>query len=177
MKLTDPLALLQYQLKNRLVMPPMVSFGLGCSDGDVTARHIHHYLARARAGVGLIIVEATAVLPEGRLSPQELGLWRDEQIPGMAHIAEACHVGGALVLVQLHHAGPAVCQEAGPRVGPSDYEDASGRVQALNTEQIAVIRRAFTDAALRAKEAGFDGVELHGCHGYRCCEEVHWVVS
>jgi len=166
MKLTDSLVLHQYQLKNRLVMPPMVSFGLGCSGGDVTARHIHHYLARAQAGTGLIILEATAVLPEGRLSLEELGLWRDEQIPGLAHVAEACHMGGAMVLVQLHHAGPATCPEAGPRVGPSAYTDAKGSVQSLTPEEIAAIRRAFTQAALRAREAGADGVELHGCHGY-----------
>lgn len=166
MKLTDPLVLGQYQLRNRLVMPPMVSFGLGCRDGDVTARHIHHYLARARAGTGLIVIEATAVLPEGRLSLDELGLWRDEQIPGMAHVADACHAGGALALVQLHHAGPAACAEAGPRVGPSAYTDEKGPVRALDGEEIAAIRSAFTQAALRAREAGLDGVELHGCHGY-----------
>ena len=165
MKLTDTITLNGKTIRNRLVMAPMVT-GLGCVDGIATEKHVMHYRARAHGGVGLVVVEATAILPEGRLGMQELGLWNDEQIRPMARIAEACHEGGALALVQLHHAGPRTHEEAGDPVGASEYDNQFGHVRPLREEEIDTVRRAFVDAALRAKRAGFDGVELHGCHGY-----------
>jgi len=86
-------------------MPPMVNFGFRTENGCVTDEHVKHYTARAKGGVGLIIIEATCVNPQGRLSASQLGLWSDDQIAGFSKIAEACHNQGAAVLVQIHHAG------------------------------------------------------------------------
>lgn len=165
MKLTDFVTLNTKTSRNRLVMAPMV-IGMGCVDGMATEAHVMHYRARAHGGVGVVVLEATAVQAEGRLGPQELGLWEDGQIRPMARIAETCRENGALVLVQIHHAGPRTHGEVGKPVGACDYEGPRGPVRALTPGEIAEVRAAFIAAAVRARRAGFDGVELHGCHGY-----------
>ena len=172
MKLTDSVNINGKLSRNRLVMAPMVT-GLGCVDGIATEAHVLHYRARAHGGVGIVVVEATAVLPEGRLSPQELGLWSDEHIRPMSRIADGCRENGALALVQLHHAGPRTHQEVGEPVGACEYEGPRGHVRALTIAEIDRVRIAFIEAAVRAKRAGFDGVELHGCHGYLLNDFAH----
>jgi len=158
-------------LKNRIVMPPMVRFDLGGGDGFVTDEHIVHYQARAKGGVGLVIVEATCVEKTARLSPHQLGLWSDDQIPGFQRIAEACHRYGTSVLVQIHHGGLNTHKDVTPAlVAPSDYRGQTRGVvssaRALTVPEILNIQGEFTAAALRAKKAGLDGVELHGAHGF-----------
>jgi 2,4-dienoyl-CoA reductase-like NADH-dependent reductase (Old Yellow Enzyme family) len=103
--LFSPAKIRNTTIKNRIVMPPMVRFGFGGNDGLVTEKHLSHYKARAKGGVGLIIVEATCIDKSGRLSPDQLGLWSDDQIPGFSKLAGVCHKNGAKVLVQIHHAG------------------------------------------------------------------------
>jgi NADPH2 dehydrogenase len=100
-----PITLRGHEIKNRIVMAPMVCFAYAGTDGKVTEKNIKHYEARARGGVGLIIVEATCVAENARLAPSQLGLWSDEQIEGFSRIAEARHRYGAKVLVQIHHGG------------------------------------------------------------------------
>jgi NADPH2 dehydrogenase len=163
----------QVTIKNRIVMPPMVCFGYGVEQGLVTEEILKHYEARAKGGVGLIIVEATCVDEKGRLSPRQLGLWSDYQIDGFSKIAEVCHKHGARVLVQIHHAGvataPGITDDA---VSASDYTATAmmGRrkisARALTVEEIYTIQGKFVEAALRARAAGLDGIELHGAHGY-----------
>lgn len=166
MKIQTPVTLGELQLRNRIVMPPMVMFIAG-EEGHVTPRHLHHYRARAAAGTGLIVVEATCVDPKGRLSTTQLGLWDEAHIQGMSHLVDACHIHDTAVLVQIHHAGKTTAEGAGEQVGPVAMDDFRGRpVRALTGEEIEGIIADFAEAARRACDAGMDGVELHGCHNY-----------
>jgi NADPH2 dehydrogenase len=164
-------------IKNRIVMPPMVCIGWAGEDGLVTGKHIEHYEARAKGGVGLIIVEATCVSVNGRLADRQLGLWSDAQIDGFRNIASVCHKYGARILVQLHHAGLGTPRSVSPEMiapskieGPSDFPFAQLTARALTLEEIKNIQADFVAAAVRANKAGFDGVELHGAHGHLISE-------
>ena len=161
------------RVKNRIVMPPMVCFGWAGEEGLVTENNVKHYKARAKGGVGLIIVEATCVSRNGRLADRQLGLWSDAQIEGFSQIARECHQYGARVLVQIHHAGLATPRSvSNDRVAPSEYEGQSNirelnlSARALTIKEIKAIQTDFIAAAVRAKKAGLDGIELHGAHGY-----------
>lgn len=134
-------------LRNRIAIPPMVCFHWTDAQGYVTEKNIEHYRELALGGAGLVIVEATAIDPAAKLHETELGLWEDGQIEGFCRITEAIHAGGAKAFIQLVHAG-------------------NHGVDSLTEEELATAIRHFADSALRAKKAGFDGVELHGCHGY-----------
>ena len=156
-------------LKNRITMAPTVKFTAG-TDGIATDFFAGHYGLRARHGCGLICVEATAVSPEGRLAPSQLGLWDDGQIGGHRKIAEACHAYGALVIPQLHYGGLGTHPECGPLTSPTAVLWRSGKGEAMAKEltvpEIRRIVRCFISAAVRAQRAGYDGVQLHGCHSY-----------
>ncbi|MCQ2457987.1 MAG: NADH:flavin oxidoreductase, partial [Clostridia bacterium] len=155
--------------KNRITMAPTVKFTAG-ADGIVTDFFVNHYALRARHGCGLICVEATAVSPEGRLFPSQIGLWNDEQIQGHEKLVRACHAYGALVIPQLHYGGLGTHPACGPLTSPTavQWNDGEKTVTAieLSRDEIHRIIRCFTDAAVRAKKAGYDGVQLHGCHSY-----------
>jgi 2,4-dienoyl-CoA reductase-like NADH-dependent reductase (Old Yellow Enzyme family) len=155
-----------FTVKNRILFPPVVCFHYAGSDGMVVDRNVEHYKERSEGGPGMIIAEATAVWEEGRLAPFQLGLWSDAHIPGMSRIAETIKKNNAVALVQIHHAGlisPASVTETpgGPSADPNKPGSRS-----LTVEEIHLIRDAFIAAAMRAKKAGFDGIELHGAHGY-----------
>ena len=154
------------KVKNRIVFPPVVCFHYAGEDGIVTQRNIEHYRLRAEGGAGIIITEATAVCKDGRLAPFQLGIWSDDHIPGMQKIVATVKVSGAISLLQIHHAG-LVTEEniAGFAKGPS-ADEKNQRSKALTVNEIAEIRDAFIAGAIRAKKAGYDGVELHGAHGY-----------
>ncbi len=168
--LFSPIRIGGITLPNRIVLPPMVCFGWGGPEGFAEDRHVAHYRARAAGGVGLVIVEAACVLPEGRLHIPQLGLWSDGHIPGLARIAAACRAEGARTLLQVHHAGrhsvPDPANPEEPVLGPSDWSHGRRRARAASAEELAAIGEAFVAAARRAFDAGFDGVELHGAHGY-----------
>ncbi len=150
--------------KNRLVVPPMVCFGYS-PDGYVSDRHLDHYERMAAGGNGIVIVEATCVSKNGRLDSSELGIWDDSFIPRLSELASVIKKHGALSMIQIHHAGIKNFDKA-LAVCPSEYED----IPALTIPEIEEITADFVKAAVRAKQAGFDGVELHGCHGYLICE-------
>lgn len=177
-RLFSPITIKGKQIRNRIVMPPMVLFGKAAQDGFVTERHIKHYEERARGGTGLIIVEATCVQEDGKLSPDQLGIWSDKHIEGLNKIAEACHKHGATVLIQLHHAGlkthPKVSAVPSTPWKPNGKE---GQFHVLSEDDINIILNNFIEAARRAKKAGFDGVELHGAHGYLLNQFVSPVVN
>jgi len=153
-------------IKNRIVFPPVVCFHYSGDDGIVIDQNVAHYTTQAEGGPGIIITEATAVWKEGRLDPSQLGIWSDAQIPGLSRIAETVKKNEVLSLIQIHHAGlispEFVTVSPG---GPSPNEKKPGS-RSLSIDEIHVIRDAFIAGALRAKKAGFDGVELHGAHGY-----------
>ena len=172
-KVTDPITINKTTLKNRLTMAPTVKFDYAGADGKATQKHIDHYRERAQGGCGLICVEATAVTPDGRFGPIHMGLWNDEQIEGHKQIVDACHKYGAVMLIQLNHTGITSNPECGEAIGPSAVQVpsyASGGKEkisrALYIEEIHKMQENFVAAAIRAQKAGYDGIQLHGCHGY-----------
>ena len=104
--------------KNRITMAPTVKFTAG-EDGIVTDFFVKHYSLRAAHGCGLVCVEATAVSPEGRLFPSQIGLWNDDQIEGHRKIVEACHPYGVLIIPQLHYGGLGTHPDCGPLTSPT----------------------------------------------------------
>ncbi|MBE0447070.1 MAG: NADH:flavin oxidoreductase [Actinobacteria bacterium] len=167
--LFDPIEINGIRLKNRIVMPPM-EINKGTPEGDVTQEIIDHYTQRARGGVGFIIVEHTYVLPNGRLSPRQLGLYTDRQIEGFRRLVDSIHAEGVPCAIQLDHAGSRTTAEliGEQPVSASDmpYPTGGEIPRALSKDEIISIIDAFAKAAIRAKEAGFDGVEIHGAHGF-----------
>jgi len=160
-------------LKNRVVMPPMCMYKAE-SDGLITPFHLVHYTARAIGGVGLIIVEATAVEARGRISDNDLGLWDDEQVAGHQQLVQLCHTYGTKMGIQLAHAGrKSICKTTTP-VAPSPllFSETGGfkLPHALSLEEIEAIKKHFVQASLRATYAGYDFIELHAAHGYLLCE-------
>jgi NADPH2 dehydrogenase len=156
------------ELKNKIIMPPMCMYS--AADGKAGKFHEIHYGARAIGDVGLIIVEATAVEPRGRITDRDLGLWSDEQIASHQTITDVCHNFGSLIAVQLGHAGRKSQASATTPVAPSSLifaDDGSYKTPVeLTTKEVKKIKELFTDAAKRAKAAGYDAVELHAAHGY-----------
>lgn len=151
-------------VKNRVIMPPMVCFGYTGEDGMVTRKNLDHYRERAEGGAGIIVLEATAVSKNGRLAPMQLGIWSDDHIEGLSHIPEIIKSFGAVSLIQIHHAGLASPESVmptpmGPSVNPQ-YKNSGS----LTSEEIQTIREDFIHAAIRAQQAGFDGVQIHGAH-------------
>jgi len=174
--LFTPLRLREVLLKNRLAMSPMCQYS-ATLEGQVTDWHLLHYPTRALGGVGLVMVEATAVLPEGRISPFDLGIWSEEHVAGLAELARRIRAAGAVPGIQLAHAGrkagTARPWEGGKPlgwrvVGPSPIPFAEGYPvpEALTEEGMARVLEAFVEGAKRALRAGFQVVELHMAHGY-----------
>jgi NADPH2 dehydrogenase len=170
--LFEPITFGSLALRNRIVMPPMCQYS-ATPDGLPTDWHLAHYGARAAGGAALVILEATAVEPRGRISTADLGLWSDAQIEPLARIVRFCHSQGAKVAVQLAHAGRKAWSESkgdgpdapvAPSAVPFDADWVTPR--ALATDEIDETVAAFRDAARRALAAGFDAVEVHAAHGY-----------
>ncbi|KAF0225539.1 MAG: NADPH dehydrogenase [Erysipelotrichaceae bacterium] len=153
-------------LKNRIVMPPMCMYQ--AKDGFVNLFHISHYSTRAMGGVGFVIVEATAVTPQGRITDNDLGIWSDDHIAGLKQLVDEVHRYGAKIAVQLGHAGRKAQTTALPHIAPSElnFDDTYQTPDAMTLKDIQATISAFKAAALRADQAGFDGIELHGAHGY-----------
>lgn len=178
-RLFTPWSLKGRTIKNRICVPPMVCFGWSDESGAVSDRHVEHYRAIAEGGAGLIIQEATCVDPDGRLSMDQLGIWEDTQIEGLKKIVDAVHGAGVPILVQIHHAG--VISDTENRVCPSDYSCVHKGVEKhgreLTVEEIRRIEEEFIEGARRAWEAGYDGVEIHGCHSYLISQFLNWRVN
>jgi len=163
----EPLVIRGKTIKNRITMAPTVKFDYAGADAMATDRHVEHYRERAEGGAGLICVEATAVAPGGRFGFSHMGLWDDSQIEGHKRIVDAVRPYGPVILVQLNHTGGITNPAVGEPVGPLEMEGRGGAVaRPLSTEEIPAMQRMFIDAAVRAKKAGYDGVQLHCCHGY-----------
>ena len=172
-KVADPIIINKTTVKNRLTMAPTVKFDYAGPDGKVTQKHIDHYEKRAAHNCGLICVEATAVTPDGRFGPIHLGLWEDEQIAGHKQITQACHKYGATMLIQLNHTGITSNPQCGEAIGPSAVPVPSYMTHGeerlareMTTDEIHTMQARFVQAAVRAQQAGYDGIQLHGCHGY-----------
>lgn len=162
------------KLKNRIVMPPMCMYKSDNS-GELKTFHKGHYLARAIGGVGFIILEATAVEPRGRISANDLGLWDDSFIDSHKKLNEQIHSFGAKTAIQLAHAGRKCNVENETPVAPSAISFSSENKlfktpKEVSIEDIKNIKELFIKAALRAKLANYDALELHAAHGYLLCE-------
>ncbi|MEI2665144.1 NADPH dehydrogenase NamA [Rossellomorea sp. LJF3] len=166
-KLFDPYKLKNVELKNRIVMAPMCMYSSHHEDGKVENWHRTHYTSRAVGGVGLIILEATAVTPQGRISPQDLGIWDDEQIEGLKELVDLMKEQGAKTGIQLAHAGRKAVLE-GDILAPSalPFNDEMKTPVEMTADDVKETVTAFINGAERAKKAGFDVIEIHGAHGY-----------
>ena len=159
------------QLKNRLVMSPM-ALNYSGEGGHVTQRQVDYYTARARGGVGLIVTESFYVLPEGRANPKRQGLYDDRMVDEHKKLAAAVHQYGTPIFAQLSHAGLRAPVHAIGRfpVGPSAIPFAApgdGVIpHQLTVDEIQEVVGAFGKAAARTKAAGYDGIQIHGGHGY-----------
>ena len=179
-KLFEPFALRGITLKNRIVVSPMCQYS--AQDGFANDWHLVHLGSRAVGGAALIIQEATAVSPEGRISPEDLGIWKDEHVPMLKRINEFIVAQGSVPGIQLAHAGRksstyalwrgegAVPESEGgwPVVGPSDVPFAPHYSQphTLDAQGIQKVIADFRAAAQRCLAAGYQVIELHGAHGY-----------
>jgi NADPH2 dehydrogenase len=170
-RLSDPFRVKGLQLSNRIVMAPMVTgFAVEGAPGKAM---LEWYRAHARGGVGLVVVESTAVAPDAKLLPYVLGAWDDSQIAGLSRLAAAVRAEGVPAVLQIVHGGARAWRDdlAQERVAPSPVRLMPGPLpRALTEGEIERLIRAFADAARRAKEAGFDGVEIHGAHYYLVSE-------
>lgn len=180
--LFQPFKLKDVSLRNRIAIPPMCQYM--ATDGVVNDWHQVHYPALARGGAGLLIVEATAVSPEGRITPGCTGLWNDTQAEALAPIAAAIKATGAVPGIQLAHAGRKASANR-PWEGDDHIAENDARgwatiapsalafganlpkvPKAMTLEDIARVRADFVAAAKRARDAGFEWLELHFAHGY-----------
>lgn len=188
----SPFTLRGRTARNRIWLSPMCQYSAFERDGVPTDWHLVNLGRHAAGGFGLVTTEAAAVVPEGRISPEDVGIWNDEQASAWTRIVDFIHEQGALAGTQLAHAGrkasshspfarPGAIDGGAPvvrgsvsledggweTVGPSALAfDGYAAPRALTTDEVAAIPGAFADAAARADRAGFDVVELHGAHGY-----------
>jgi 2,4-dienoyl-CoA reductase-like NADH-dependent reductase (Old Yellow Enzyme family) len=177
--LFEPLVLRGVTLRNRIGVSPMCQYS--CHDGFAHDWHLVHLGARAVGGAGLVMAEATAVEARGRISPFDLGIWKDAHIEPLARVARFISAQGAMPGIQIAHAGrkasrqrpwdgdcPVAIADGGwTPVAPSALAFGDGPVPAaLSRDEIVQVRIAFADAAVRAREAGFAWLELHAAHGY-----------
>ncbi len=183
--LFDPLTIRDVTLSNRIVVSPMCEYS--SINGFANDWHLVHLGSRAVGGAGLVMTEAAAVTAEGRISPEDLGIWNDDHIEFLARITRFIHSQGSVAGVQLAHAGRkastyrpwdgngAVPEKSGGWknvVAPSAIPFAENFVgpQALTPEGIQAVVRAFAESAMRAREAGFRVIEIHAAHGYLISE-------
>jgi 2,4-dienoyl-CoA reductase-like NADH-dependent reductase (Old Yellow Enzyme family) len=180
-----PLTLRGLTLPNRLVVAPMCQYSV--TDGLVGDYHLAHLGRFALGGFGLVVVEATGVTPEGRISHGDVGLWSDEHVPGLARVVDFLHAHGSAAGIQLAHAGakasslrpwdgsgPVTPENARPGEEPWPTVSASAvpagpgwpTPHALTIDELAEVRDAFVAATQRSLTAGFDVVEVHAAHGY-----------
>lgn len=167
MKLFEPLNIKNMALKNRIVMPPMCMY-CATETGMVTDWHVTHYATRAVGGAGLIVVEATGVSPEGRISAHDLGIWDDQHIEGLRSIVRAVHENSAKIGIQISHAGRK-CEAEGLEIeapSPIPYDENSLTPREMSNSDIEETIEQFRAAALRAEKAGFDLLQVHAAHGY-----------
>ncbi|BER92408.1 FAD-dependent oxidoreductase [Atrimonas thermophila] len=169
--LFSPLTIKKVELRNRIVMPPMAT-NLGSAFGEVTSELIEYYRLRAAGGVGLIIIENAQVdMYQGRSLTSQIAVDDDKFLAGLKALAEAIHVEGAKTFLQIQHGGrqctPSTTSGLQP-VAPSPIACKFLGVEPreLSTDEIKSLVDKFVQAALRAKLAGFDGVEIHAAHGY-----------
>jgi 2,4-dienoyl-CoA reductase-like NADH-dependent reductase (Old Yellow Enzyme family) len=179
--LFSPITFRSITLANRIAVSPMCEYS--SVDGFANDWHLVHLGSRAVGGAGLVFTEAAAVLPEGRITPNDLGIWKDGHIAMLARIVDFLHGQGAHAAIQLAHAGRKASKgrpwEGEPLLPPSEggwsniaapssiaFAEGYGKPHELDAAGIAEVKAAFAAATRRALAAGFDIVEIHAAHGY-----------
>ncbi|QTD41757.1 NADPH dehydrogenase NamA [Sporosarcina sp. Te-1] len=165
--LFEPYTIRNVTFKNRIVMAPMCMYSSDHEDGNVMDWHKIHYASRAVGQVGLLIVEATAVLPQGRISAQDLGIWSDDHVEGLSELVALMKQHGAATGIQLAHAGRKATVD-GTIYAPSAiaFNDQYKTPAEMTMDDIEETIAAFKASAIRSKKAGFDVIEIHAAHGY-----------
>ncbi|RBP46639.1 NADH:flavin oxidoreductase [Garciella nitratireducens] len=168
-KLLEPINIRGLEMKNKIVLPPM-TMDLATEDGLVTEKVKDHYKKMANTGVGAIILENHYINIQGKQSERQLAIDRDECIQGLSEIADIIHKNKVVCGVQINHAGSAAHSAiTGHKIiAPSAIIHPKGTEvpDEMTTEEIENVKKQFRKAAGRVKKAGFDFVEIHGCHGY-----------
>ena len=182
--LFTPLSLRATTVPNRVMVSPMCQYSCEDRDGRATDWHAQHLMSRAVGGAGLVMTEATAVDPQGRISPEDLGIWADDHIEPLAEITSFIEQQGSVPAMQLAHAGrkastgrpwdghdPLQPDDGWDVLGPTDepypYGDQSPPpTRRMSHDDIAAVTESFVDAARRADAAGFETAEVHAAHGY-----------
>lgn len=179
--LFTPITIRTIQLKNRIVVSPMCQYS--SENGFASDWHLVHLGSRAVGGAGLILSEAAAVSPEGRITPHDLGIWQDDHIAGLKRITQFVNQQGAVAGIQLAHAGRKASHhrpwEGGKAIAPTEdrgwetvapgpipFLDTEPVPLALTTEGIQHVLADFQEATRRAVAAGFQVLEIHAAHGY-----------
>jgi NADPH2 dehydrogenase len=166
MNLYSPYKLKDMEIRNRIDMPPMCMYS--AKEGLVDEFHIMHYSTRAMGGAGLIIVEATGITMNGRITKDDLGIWSDDHVEGLAILAGSIRKSGAKAAIQLAHAGRKSTVEFSRVVAPSPipFDGDSRTPDEMTKYDIEEVVSSFGKGARRALEAGFDMIEIHAAHGY-----------
>ncbi|MXQ55920.1 NADH:flavin oxidoreductase [Shimazuella alba] len=165
--ITSPVKIGKLELKNRVIMAPMQT-NKGTIESFANDYHIKHYADRAE-GISMMIIESTAVSPDGRLFPDDIGIFRDEHIEPLKQIVDAVHAKETKIFVQLSHGGRKSWPEVTDRlIGPSciAYDEHYGEPNEMTDEDITQVIEDFRLASRRSLQAGFDGIELHAAHGF-----------
>lgn len=167
--LSSPLAVAGTTMRNRIIMPPMAN-NKADAQGYVTDTLVDHYARHAAGGPGMVVVEHSYVTLTGRVDTHQLGIWSDDHVAGLARIAAAIHEGGAAAVIQITHGGARCPREAigATAVSPSGIAVPGDKEEPrpMELDEIEAIPELFAAATRRARAAGFDGVEVHGAHGY-----------
>ena len=180
--LFQPFSLKEITLRNRIAVPPMCQYM--AVDGQANDWHLSHYAGMARGGAGLVIVEATAVAPEGRITPGCTGIWNDDLAQAFVPVVKAIKAAGSVPGIQIAHAGRKASANR-PWEGDDHIAEGDARgwqtlapsaiafggglpkvPRAMDLDDIARVQQNFVDAAVRAREVGFEWLELHFAHGY-----------
>lgn len=180
-KLFEPIRVRGLEIRNRIFMAPMCQYSCEEKDGVPAQWHLVHYGARATGGAGLIIVEATAISPEGRISPWCTGIWNENQVEAWKPINDFCHSQGAKTAIQLAHAGrKASTYRSWSGVNSIPLSDGGWQTvsstseaftdyaapRELETSEIPEIVNQWVESSKRSMRAGFDAIEIHAAHGY-----------
>ncbi len=185
-KLFNPITIRGETIPNRVFVSPMCQYSCEGEDGRCGTWHVVHMGSRAVGGAGLVMVEATAVQPEGRITPWDSGLWNDGQIEALSPVVEAIASNGATPAIQLAHAGRKASHdrpwEGGAQLSPDHpkgwqtvapsplpFDEDSAAPKGLTTQEIDTVIADFASAAQRSVEAGMRVIELHMAHGYLGC--------
>ncbi len=179
-QLFQPLTIKNITFHNRIAVSPMCQYS--ATNGYANDWHLVHLGSRAVGGAALVIVEATAVSPEGRISPGDLGIWNDDHIEPLKRIVNFIHANGSVAGIQIAHAGRKASHSAPWERGiqlatdnggwkcvapsPIAFDEGEDAPEELDKQGIQKIINDFKHAAIRAKEAGFKVLEIHAAHGY-----------